>query len=80
MMKKGKCPSFVTGNNGRPILEIAGRKRKCKRCGADILKGKQCVSISIPGKMGGRTYCCFCLAEIIDQSRKDLDNLEQRIK
>jgi len=80
MMKRGKCPSFVTGNNGRPVFEVAERKRKCKRCSAEILKGEQCVNISTPGRMGGRTYCCSCLGEIINQSRKDLDKLEQKIK
>lgn len=76
---KGKCPSLVTGNHGRPVFEIAGRKRRCKRCGVEILKGERCVSIPIPGSMGKRTYCRSCLSKIIMQSRKDLDRLEKEL-
>jgi len=79
-MKKGKCPSLVTGNHGRPVFEIAGAKRKCKRCGTEISKGTRCVSIPKPGSMGRRTYCCTCLSNIIAQSRKDLDRLETELK
>ena len=78
-MKKGKCPSLVTGNHGKPVFEIAGGKRKCKRCSKEIFKGVRCVSIPIPGSMGHRTYCCVCLSNIIAQSRKDLDKLEREI-
>lgn len=79
MQNRGRCPSLITGNHGRPVLEIAGGKRKCKRCGNEILKGNRCVSIPIPGSMGSRTYCCACLASIVAQSRKDLDKLEHEL-
>ncbi|MBA7699683.1 hypothetical protein ES703_108382 [subsurface metagenome] len=79
MAKKGKCPSLVTGNHGKPVFEITGGKRKCKRCGKEILKGVRCVRIPIPGRMGSRTYCCACLSDFIGQSRKDLDKLEDEI-
>jgi hypothetical protein len=79
MAKRGKCPSLITGNHGKPVFEVAGGKRTCKRCGDAILKDAQCVSIPKPGTMGARTYCCSCLREIIDQSRKDLDKLEKEL-
>jgi len=76
----GKCPSLITGNNGKPKLKIAGRKSKCKRCGNEILKGDLCVSIPKPGTFIKRTFCLDCLSKIIMQSRRDLDKLEQKIK
>jgi len=79
MAKRGKCPSLITGNNGMPKFEIALRKRTCKRCETDISKDTKCVSIPKPGTMGGRTYCCDCLREIIEQSRRDLDKLEEEL-
>jgi len=79
-MKKGKCPSLVTGNHGRPSFKIAGKKSKCKRCGVEILKGDRCVNIPIPASMGRRTYCCSCLLDFIKQSRKDLDILERECR
>jgi hypothetical protein len=78
-MKKGKCPSLITGNHGKPVFENAGAKRTCKRCNKEIFKGECCAKIPIPGSMGSRTYCCSCLSEIIEQSRKDLDKLENEI-
>ena len=77
MKKRGKCPSLVTGNSGRPVFKVAGRKSECKRCSCDIAKDVRCVSIPIPGSMGHRTYCCSCLLDIIKQSRLDLDQLER---
>ena len=78
-MKKGKCPSLITGNHGRPVFEIAVRKRTCKRCGNEISKGSRSVRIPKPGSMGRRTFCCACLSDIIRQSRKDLDKLEREV-
>lgn len=77
MKNRGKCPSLVTGNHGRPAFKIAGGKSKCKRCNCEIVKGTRCVSIPIPGSMGRRTYCCSCLLDIIKQSLLDLDRLEK---
>lgn len=77
MRKKGKCPSLITGCSGRPVSEVAGAKRHCKRCKAEILKGSGCASIPNAGRMGDRTYCLSCLSEIITQSRRDLDELEK---
>jgi len=76
----GKCPSLITGNNGKPILKVVRRKTKCKRCGKEILKGNMCASIPKPGTLFKRTICLNCLSKIIAQSRKDLDELEQAMK
>lgn len=75
MAKRGKCPSLITGNHGRPKFQIAAKKRTCKRCRSDIPKDDRCVFIPHPGTFGGRTYCCSCLQEIIEQSRNDLNEL-----
>jgi hypothetical protein len=75
---RGKWPSLITGSHGRPKFELAKRKRTCTRCKIAIMGGTECVSIPVPGTMGGETYCCKCLLRIIEQSRKDLDELEAR--
>jgi len=75
---RGKCPSLITSNHGKPRFESAKRKRKCKRCNRSIMAGTDCVSIPTPGTMGARTYCLQCLLEIIKQSREDLDRLEEQ--
>lgn len=79
MTKRGKCPSLITGNHGKPVFKICGRKTTCKRCKNEILKGERCVDIPKPGSFGGRRVCCNCLQEMICKSRQDLDKLEREL-
>ena len=76
MAKRGKSPSLIGGGAGASrFLEAAG-KRTCKRCGAKIQKGTNCIEVAKPGSMGHRTYCRNCYREILKQTANDLKRLE----
>jgi len=80
MSKRGKCPSLISGSNGKPRIECAKGKRHCKRCGKDILKGENCSSIPNPRKMNSRTtYCVDCYKEILRKSKVDLESLNAEL-
>jgi late competence protein required for DNA uptake (superfamily II DNA/RNA helicase) len=77
-MKRGKCPSLISGK--KPKLKLAKAKRTCKRCDNTISKGERYASIPIPGSLGGsKTYCCDCLKEIIDKTILDLNEIEKLV-
>ena len=77
---KGKCPTLIAGNHGKPKFEIAKRKRTCKRCKEAILAHTDCVVIPKPGTMGkGPPYCYRCFHNIIKQTQKDLDELKEMV-
>lgn len=73
MVKKGKCPSLISGR--QPNIEVVKARRKCKRCNIYILRGERCASIPIPGRMGSKTYCLLCLKDIIKKTIKDLESI-----
>lgn len=73
-MPKGKTPSLLNGNAGKPNRVVAGRKRECTRCHGAIVKGELCFEVPHPGfAQGWETYCCDCFANVLDQTKKDLD-------
>jgi hypothetical protein len=74
MSKRGKTPSLISGK--KPRFVVAKAKRHCKRCDAELSKGTDCIEIPIPGAMGSKTYCQDCFSEILDQSQKDLKEIE----
>ena len=76
MAKRGKCPSLIGGGAGASRFLEAKGKRRCKRCGARIEKGMDCVEVAKPGSMGHRTYCTDCYSEILEQTRRDVKKLE----
>ncbi len=80
MARRGRTPSLITSDSGKPKFVIAQRIRQCRRCETDIYKETKCVEVPIPGSMGHRTYCCDCLSKMISKSREDLDQLEQRLE
>jgi len=73
MVKRGKCPSLISGR--QPNIEVVKTRRKCKRCNIYILKGESCASIPTPSRMGSKTYCLSCLKEIIKKTTKDLESI-----
>lgn len=79
MAKKGKTPSLVSGGAGSIKFETALRKRTCRRCDGDILRGNKCAKVGIPGSFNSKTYCLSCFEDMIKQSRRDLDKLEQQV-
>jgi len=79
MAKRGKTPSLIGSNAGRPRLVTARGKRACKRCEAALPKGTRCFEIPKPGNLGHKTICKDCLSEMIKKSRKDLEELENQV-
>lgn len=77
--KRGKVPSLITGSSGKPSMVTAKRKRTCYRCDVYIEGGLKCFEIP---KLGGgfstkKTCCKNCFQEILDQTKKDLEDLEE---
>lgn len=75
MSKRGKTPSLIGGCAGRPKFEVAIRKRTCKRCDSKIIKGENCVKVSIPSGFGEKIYCLDCFADVIKQTQIDLTKI-----
>jgi hypothetical protein len=77
--KRGKIPSLISGSSGNPTVAIAKRLRPCSRCEHQILKGEKCFEVPIPGQgfSNKRTFCLECFGEVIEQSRNDLERLDQ---
>ena len=75
-MPKGKTPSLIGASLGRPKKVTCRRKTPCSRCHEDILKGATCYDVPRPGKQHASTrrFCQNCFDEILEQSRRDLDN------
>lgn len=80
MGKRGKTPSLIGGGARASKFVTAGKRRQCKRCDCDIPKGTRCAEVGIPGSLGSRTYCLSCFSDMIEQSRRDLDRLEQQAR
>jgi hypothetical protein len=79
MAKRGKTPSLLSSTAGASKFVIAAGRRTCKRCKDAIEKGVDCAEVGISGSFGHRTYCLDCFSEILDQTRKDLDELEAEL-
>ena len=77
---RGKRPSLISGTHGAPKLITTGAKRTCKCCKGEIAKGENCFVVRVPGKQGYRNYCYKCMAEVIKQSRADLDKIEKLLE
>lgn len=76
-MPKGKTPSLIGASLGRPKKTICGRRTACSRCHEDILKGDVCYDVPRVKKphASSRRFCGGCFAEVVDQSKRDLDGL-----
>jgi hypothetical protein len=75
MGKRGKTPSLIGGGAGACKFEVAKKKRTCKRCKCSIFRGTDCVEVKVPATMGSKSYCIDCFMEILDQTRRDLNDL-----
>ena len=80
-MKKGKprgpVPSLIGSTLGTPRRVPVKRKSDCRRCGAPIVAGQNCVAI--PQLGGGFTnlgrYCEECFKAILEKTKTDLNEL-----
>lgn len=75
---KGKTPSLIGFSSGRPCRVTVKRKSKCNRCGSNIETDQDCFGIPKTG--GGFTvtkrHCKSCFKNIIQQTYKDLEEIE----
>ena len=78
MTKPGPKPSLISGSTGKPMLLVTKNKHTCSRCPATIEGGCKCFKVP---KLGSgfshkKPYCKSCFKELLDQTRKDLEELE----
>lgn len=77
-MPKGKTPSLIGSSNGRPKKVAVIKKSTCYRCGCDILVGQECFGIPKSGPFSNvKRYCRVCFDNIIEQTKKDLKEVEE---
>ena len=76
-MPKGKTPSLIGSSLGRPKKVTCGRRTPCSRCHKDITKGEVCYDVPQVKKPheSTRRFCGECFDDVLEQSRRDLDNL-----
>ena len=77
-MAKGKIPSLIGSSLGRPSKKICGRKTACSRCREGIAKDEDCYDVPQPKKphSSPRRFCTECFADVLEQTKRDLGNLE----
>ena len=75
---KGKTPSLISGQNGRPKRVTVGKASKCHRCDATLSKGQTCIAIPQTGKPFAqeKRVCDDCYRLILEQTRNELEELE----
>lgn len=78
MAKRGRTPSLISAH-GAVRRHESGKSSPCKRCESDIPKGSSCVRIRNASGVGHRTLCLDCFAEVIDQTRTDLEELRMQL-
>jgi hypothetical protein len=79
MSPKGKTPSLIGGGAGASKIVVALKKRTCRRCKSAIPANSNCIEVAIPGSFGHKTYCIDCFMGILEQSREDLQRLEDSV-
>jgi len=79
--KRGKTPSLITGSSGKPTMVKAKRRRPCCRCASDILLGEKCFEVPKIGSgfSSSKTYCLSCFKGVLEQTKKDLEDLENSV-
>lgn len=79
---RGKTPSLIGGSLGRPKVVQAKGISKCTRCKESIGAGIICSEI--PGLRGAfkspKRYCLGCVRQIVDQTKIDIDQIEQSLE
>jgi len=79
-MSRGRVPSLLSVNSGKPKKAVVKRQSSCRRCKEIINVGDFCVEIP---KRNGYTsyhrYCSNCFKEIMKKTRTDLDKIEEDI-
>lgn len=80
MAKRGPTPSLIGSTHGTVSFCVTGKKSKCRRCEAVMLKGTTCVRVTVPGKMGpGKAYCKNCFAKVLSRTQEKLDALREEL-
>lgn len=77
-MTRGKIPSLLSMNNGKPNLVQAKQAGKCKRCSTGYLKGDYVAGLPVrsSGFTNEKRYCSVCIVEIIVQTQTELDEVK----
>ncbi|HBD7114623.1 TPA: hypothetical protein KKW42_001483 [Legionella pneumophila] len=75
---RGKTPSLIGGENGKPIKIVANGKSTCKRCKCEIMCGESCFAIPKLRNAfeQSQRFCDGCFNKIIEQTEKDLEHLK----
>ena len=77
---KGKTPSLIGGNNGRPRKALIQRDCKCYRCDSSLQSKTYCIEIPKLGSfVNKKKVCDYCFRKILEQTKTDLQELEQLI-
>ncbi len=76
---KGKTPSLISGQNGRPKRVTVGKASKCHRCNSALSKGQTCIAIPQTGESFAKEkrVCDECFKLIIEQTLRDLNEIQQ---
>jgi len=79
-MTRGKVPSLLSVNTGRPRRTTVKRKSACKRCNKELHSGDVCAEIpNHSGHKYYKRYCLSCFTEILAKTKSDLAKIETDI-
>jgi hypothetical protein len=75
--RKGPTISLISGTNGRPTREHAGKAFSCHHCDGAFAKGDPYVAI--PQRTGAHTHllrvCDSCFKPILEKTSADVEAL-----
>lgn len=76
-MSRGRIPSLLSLNCGRPNKVIVKRKSSCRRCKKELNCGDFCIDIPRRnGYTSSHRYCFDCFKEIINKTKIELNKIE----
>jgi hypothetical protein len=75
--RRGPTISLISGTNGRPSRELAGKAFSCHHCETAFAKGD--AYVAVPQRKGGRTrplrVCDECFKPILEKTFADVEAL-----
>jgi len=76
--RKGPTLSLISGTNGRPTRELAGKSFQCHHCERPFSKGDP--YIAVPQRKGGHVnqlrVCDSCFKPILEKTAADVEGLK----
>src|SRR3989338_8621370 len=78
---KGKTPSLISGESGKPEFNKPLRVISCKRCKVHIATHEYFAGVprTKSSHKSLKKYCLKCFRQIMEKTKEDIQIIEQRV-